>query len=129
MRYPARHMEDQSAPVEEAVDEAAPVPAARTTMLYRHRLPTRIWHWINKVTILIMIGSGETILNAHPHLYWGNYGANFDRPWYIPPHLPSWLTIPTHYNLALARRGHLLFALVLGFGLLGYMVASLVTRP
>jgi len=119
-------MDDQS----NFVDEAAPEPmsAAAPDTIYRHRLPTRIWHWINMVTILIMIGSGATILNAHPHLYWGNYGANFDRPWYNPPHMPSWLTIPSHYNLALARRWHLLFALVLGFGLLGYMIASLVNR-
>jgi thiosulfate reductase cytochrome b subunit len=42
--------------------------------------------------------------------------------------MPAWLTIPSHYNLALARRWHLLFALVLGFGLLGYMIASLINR-
>ena len=28
-----------------------------------------------------MIGSGLGILNAHPRLYWGQYGANFDHPW------------------------------------------------
>ena len=44
----------------------------------RHRLATRIWHWVNAVTIFIMIGSGIGILNAHPQLYWGRYGANFD---------------------------------------------------
>lgn len=121
-------MKDQSAPVDEVADEPAPATSAPPATIYRHRLPTRIWHWINMVTILIMIGSGATILNAHPHLYWGNYGANFDRPWYNPPHMPSWLTIPSHYNLALARRWHLLFALVLGFGLLGYMIASLINR-
>ena len=121
-------MEDQSTAADKVVDEPAPAATPQPETIYRHRLPTRIWHWINMVTIMIMIGSGATILNAHPHLYWGNYGANFDRPWYNPPHMPAWLTIPSHYNLALARRWHLLFALVLGFGLLGYMIASLINR-
>ncbi|MBR0553232.1 cytochrome b/b6 domain-containing protein [Stakelama marina] len=94
----------------------------------RHTLATRIWHWVNAVTIFIMIGSGLMILNAHPHLYWGHYGANFDTPWIDLPHWPGWLTIPSSYNLALARRWHLTFALVLAFGLLFFMVASLINR-
>lgn len=96
--------------------------------IYRHRLATRIWHWINAVTIFIMIGSGLTILNAHPHLYWGAYGANFDHAWLDTPHWPGYLTIPAGYNLALARRWHLTFALVFAFGLLFLMVASLLNR-
>lgn len=96
--------------------------------IYRHRLATRIWHWVNAVTIFIMIGSGLTILNAHPHLYWGQFGANPDHPWLNTAHFPSFLTIPAHYNLAIARRWHLLFALVFAFGLLGFMVSSLLNR-
>lgn len=107
---------------------AAPAAVPPGTLIYRHRLTTRIWHWVNVVTIVIMIGSGLTILNAHPHLYWGEYGANSDHPWFNPPHAPSYLTIPAGYNLAIARRWHLLFALVFGFGLLGFMVASLINR-
>ena len=38
------------------------------------------------------------------------------------------MTIPESYNLALARRWHLLFALVLAFNLLWFMVASLINR-
>lgn len=49
--------------------------------VYRHRLPTRIWHWVNAVTLLILLMSGLMIFNAHPRLYWGDYGANFDRAW------------------------------------------------
>lgn len=104
---------------------AAQTPAAR---IYRHRLTTRLWHWVNVVTIFIMIGSGATILNAHPHLYWGEFGANPDHPWLNTPHIPAYLTIPAGYNLAIARRWHLLFALVLGFGLLFYMVSSVINR-
>ena len=28
-----------------------------------------------------MLMSGLMILNAHPRLYWGQYGANFDHAW------------------------------------------------
>jgi Ni/Fe-hydrogenase b-type cytochrome subunit len=108
--------------------DPAPPPAPPRTTIYRHRLATRLWHWVNAVTIFVMIGSGLTILNAHPHLYWGQYGANFDHAWLHTPHWPAWLTIPSNYNLALARRWHLTFALVLGFGLLFFMIASLVNR-
>ena len=96
--------------------------------VYRHRLPVRIWHWTNAVAVFIMIGSGLMISNAHPHLYWGAYGANFDHPWFEPPRFPGWLTIPSGYNLALGRRWHLLFALAMAFNLLWFMVAGFATR-
>ena len=47
----------------------------------RHRLPTRIWHWINALTVFVMLMSGLMIFNAHPRLYWGQYGANYDYAW------------------------------------------------
>ncbi|MBB5697101.1 cytochrome b/b6 domain-containing protein [Sphingomonas yantingensis] len=100
----------------------------------KHKLATRLWHWINALTIFVLLGSGLMILNAHPNLYWGQYGANFDQPWFKVAYVfeggrvPGWLTIPSTYNLALARRWHLTFALVLGFGLLFFMVASLINR-
>lgn len=109
-------------------DALAAETAPHRPTIYRHRLVTRLWHWITVVTIFIMIGSGLTILNAHPHLYWGDFGANPDHPWLDTPHWPSYLTIPAGYNLALARRWHLTFALVLGFALLLYMIASLLNR-
>ena len=110
----------------------SPAPAPPATV-YRHRLATRLWHWVNAVTIIVMIGSGIGILNAHPRLYWGQYGANFDHAWLNLQPLSGvlrsgWLTIPSGYNLAISRRWHLLFALVLGFGLLLFMVASLINR-
>lgn len=107
-----------------------PMPAAATAekWVYRHKLTSRIWHWINVVTVFIMIGSGLGILNAHPHLYWGQYGANPDMPWIDLPHWPGWMTIPGSYNLALSRRWHLFFALVLGFALLLFMISSLINR-
>jgi Ni/Fe-hydrogenase b-type cytochrome subunit len=103
-----------------------PTPPERT--VYRHRLATRLWHWITAISIFIMIGSGLGISNAHPYLYWGAYGANFDHHWLEVPHWPAWLTIPESYSLAMSRRWHLFFALVLAFALLGFMVASLINR-
>ena len=47
----------------------------------RHRLSTRLWHWTNAITIVIMLMSGLMIFNAHPRLYWGKYGANADYAW------------------------------------------------
>lgn len=49
----------------------------------RHRLSTRIWHWINALTLLVMLMSGLMIFNAHPRLYWGQYGANADPAWLV----------------------------------------------
>lgn len=118
-------MDDPTVPPEPSPDAAPTV--------YRHRLATRLWHWLNAVTIVVMIGSGIGILNAHPRLYWGRYGANFDhawldlRPWSGFLH-SGWVTIPAGYNLAISRRWHLLFALVLAFGLLAFMIASLTNR-
>ena len=70
-----------------------PVPA-RPATIHRHALATRIWHWLNAVAIFILIGSGAMIANAHKHLYWGQFGANFDRAWLDTPAFPSWFTIP-----------------------------------
>ena len=55
-------------------------PVARP-VVYRHGLPTRIWHWLNAAVILVMLMTGLMIFNAHPRLYWGQYGANPDYSW------------------------------------------------
>ena len=47
---------------------------------YRHRLPVRVMHWINVVSLTILLMSGLTIFNAHPALYWGR-DSSFDKPW------------------------------------------------
>ncbi|WP_168452374.1 cytochrome b/b6 domain-containing protein [Sphingopyxis microcysteis] len=65
------------------MNEATPAPVPPPPRVYRHRLPTRIWHWLNAGTLLIMLMSGLMIFNAHPRLYWGEYGANFDRAWLV----------------------------------------------
>lgn len=102
--------------------------------VYRHRLSTRLWHWVTAFSVIVLLGSGLMILNAHGQLYWGEYGANYDQPWFRVGWLfeggrvPGWLTIPSTYNLALARRWHLFFALVLAFALLAFMAVSLLNR-
>lgn len=52
--------------------------AARHTLIYRHRLPVRLSHWLNVLCMTILLFSGLQIFNAHPDLYWGQYGADDD---------------------------------------------------
>jgi Ni/Fe-hydrogenase b-type cytochrome subunit len=96
--------------------------------VYRHRPFTRVWHWVNAVAVIVLVASGLMIFNAHPRLYWGHYGANFDSAWLELPRFPGWLTLPSHYSLSGARHWHLFFALVLAFGLLIYMIWGLANR-
>lgn len=57
--------------------------AARSWLFHRHALAVRITHWINALAIVFLIGTGLNIFNAHPGLYWGQYGAEDDdaRRW------------------------------------------------
>ena len=59
-----------------AVTETGP-PAA-PYLFKRHALATRITHWVNTLAIAFLIGTGLNIFNAHPSLYWGEYGATAD---------------------------------------------------
>lgn len=63
---------------------AAPPPAEaspRGRLVKRHRLGTRIWHWVNALAVFVLLMSGLMIFNAHPRLHWGQYGANTDPAW------------------------------------------------
>ena len=43
-----------------------------TSYLYlRHRWPVRLTHWINVLSLTILLMSGLMIFNAHPSLDWG----------------------------------------------------------
>jgi Ni/Fe-hydrogenase b-type cytochrome subunit len=97
-------------------------------LVFRHRLATRVWHWINAVAVFVLLMSGLTISNAHPQLYWGHFGANLDTPWLKLPRFPGWMTIPSEYNLAFARHWHFAFAWVLAVGLLIFLLLSLFNR-
>lgn len=121
---------DDPAVIEEPIEaEAAPPPLPRR-VAYRHRLPTRLWHWLNALAVFVMLMSGLMIFNAHPHLYWGQYGANFDHPWlsFHGRPIPGWATIPSTYNLAAARRWHLAFAWLLVVPLVLFLIASFINR-
>lgn len=66
---------------EAEVEDAAPTEPYGGDIVYRHRRSTRIWHWLNALTVFVMLMSGLMIFNAHPRLYWGKYGANPDAAW------------------------------------------------
>ena len=127
-------------------------------VVYRHRLATRIWHWLNALTIFVMLMSGMMIFNAHPQLYWGQYGADDDYSWLeigstddhhgflrvgaltLPTTgvlgyaqgqdvaFPPLVTIPTSYDLAGARSWHFFFAWLLVIPTLLYWIWSVATR-
>src|SRR6478752_10804027 len=63
--------------------ETPPAPPTKT-FIRRHSVATRITHWINVLCLSLLLMSGLQIFNAHPALYWGQYGADAD---------PSWLSI------------------------------------
>jgi thiosulfate reductase cytochrome b subunit len=100
-------------------------PYAPGDMVRRHRLTTRLWHWLNALLLYILFTSGLGIFNAHPRLYWGHYGANFDHAWLELDRFPGWITLPALYNLALSRHWHLTAAPIFAFALLFYMLWGL----
>lgn len=126
-------------------------------LVYRTRLPVRIWHWINALSIFVMLMSGATIFNAHPRLYWGAYGANPDQPWLVIGRrgqegfvnllgleipttgflgftensiraFPPLVTIPNYYSLAEGRQWHFFFAWVLVISFIIYLIYSIFSR-
>jgi thiosulfate reductase cytochrome b subunit len=64
-------------------DSLAPPAAAQgltKVFVLRHALVTRVTHWLNALCIFGLLMSGLNIFMAHPALYWGQYGADADRP-------------------------------------------------
>jgi thiosulfate reductase cytochrome b subunit len=68
-------------PLEPAVP-VRPVAASAREVVYRHTRVVRIAHWINALCFLLLLMSGLQIFNAHPSLYWGQKGADFDKPFF-----------------------------------------------
>jgi thiosulfate reductase cytochrome b subunit len=98
-------------------------------IIYRHTRIVRIAHWINALCFLLLMMSGLQIFNAHPALYWGQSGNNFDEPWLsIPGGIPGMLTLPSFRDLAAGRNWHFFFAWALVINGLTYLVFSLVNR-
>ena len=52
---------------------------SRHVWVRRHSPTVRLTHWVNVVCLSILLMSGLQIFNAHPELYWGQYGADADR--------------------------------------------------
>ena len=94
----------------------------------KHALSTRLWHWINAAAIIVLFMSGLNISNAHPYLYWGDYGFAPSDAWLKVVKFPGWATIPGHYNLAAARDWHILAAWPFGLGLAFIWAAMLLNR-
>lgn len=94
----------------------------------RHALSTRAWHWINLLCVVILFMSGLTISNAHPRLYWGEWGFAEGQEWLAVPRFPDWMTIPGYYSLAVARDWHGLVAWPFAVMLLFGWVAMLANR-
>jgi thiosulfate reductase cytochrome b subunit len=101
-------------------------------VIYRHSVLTRILHWLNAVCVFLVLMSGLQIFNAHPRLYWGEYGANADTAFIqIGSHnapgekaFAQWATIPSWQDLAGGRRWHFFFAWVLVFNSALYLLVS-----
>jgi len=49
-----------------------------SALIYRHSALVRVTHWVNVLCLSILLLSGLQIFNAHPALYWGQYGADHD---------------------------------------------------
>ena len=76
----------------------------------KHALTTRLWHWTNLVCVVVLFMSGLGISNAHPRLYWGDWGFAAEDAWFLVPKFPYWMTLPGRYDLAGARDWHILMA-------------------
>ena len=92
----------------------------------KHALSTRLWHWVNALSLIVLFMSGLNISNAHPRLYWGEWGFAPEDAWLHVIRFPGWATIPDYYSLAAARDWHVLFAWVFAISLLLFMLAALL---
>jgi len=63
-----------------ASETGQPPARSQREIIHRHAWTVRLTHWINALAIFILVGSGLNIFNAHPRLYWGQAGADSDKP-------------------------------------------------
>src|ERR1700724_4474837 len=64
----------------QAADTSGPLRRPRLLLVDRHARITRLTHWINLLCVTALMMSGLQIFMAHPALYWGQSGADADRP-------------------------------------------------
>jgi len=55
--------------------------AGGRVLVARHSALVRVTHWINVFCFSLLLMTGAQIFNAHPRLYWGQYGADNDPAW------------------------------------------------
>jgi Prokaryotic cytochrome b561 len=61
-------------------DLGQPLQRPCRRLIYRHSRITRLTHWINLLCVTVLLMSGLQIFNAHPALYWVQFGADADQP-------------------------------------------------
>ena len=54
--------------------DSTPPTAPKREVMYRHTVAVRLTHWVNAFILVLLLMSGLSLFNAHPALYWGNYG-------------------------------------------------------
>jgi thiosulfate reductase cytochrome b subunit len=57
---------------------ASNVGSSADALIFRHSALVRVTHWVNVLCLSFLLLSGLQIFNAHPALYWGQYGADHD---------------------------------------------------
>lgn len=55
-----------------------PEKTGERVLIRRHGVTVRLSHWLNVLCLTVLLFSGLQIFNAHPALYWGQYGADND---------------------------------------------------
>lgn len=90
-------------------------------VVYRHRLPVRVMHWINVACLVILLGSGLQIFNAHPALYWGADSRDATLLLQLSK-FPAWATIPGPQWLSMGRLWHFFFAWLFVLNGLAYLL-------
>lgn len=96
--------------------------------IYRHTRIVRIAHWINALCFLLLLMSGLQIFNAHPALYWGQSGNDYDTPWFEISGFPWAITLPGWRDLAAGRNWHFFLAWVLVINGITYIAFSIANR-
>lgn len=60
----------------------APSTPPPSYLYLRHRWPVRLTHWVNVLSLVILLMTGLSIFNAHPSLDWGRSSYS-DRPSFL----------------------------------------------
>jgi thiosulfate reductase cytochrome b subunit len=78
--------------------QAMAKPDDTSGLFHRHALAVRVTHWVNSIAIFFLLMTGLNIFNAHPMLYWGQYGAS-------PDAAHAWLQIGSAGDTGFVRIG------------------------